>query len=310
MGKCPAFQFYPSDWTRDLEEHPLEIEGAWIRICCRLWWSETPGEISKSLTQWSKSLAIHHNTCLKIFAYLAKHNIATIDITCQLPTPLPASYLPCYLPFTGGGKDEVRGKLLRVVNRRMVRDHEIRVLRSKSGTLGGNPNFEKGKTNPYYKKDNITKTDKQKITPSTSSSSSTSYIYSPTSDEVRLSELLLSKIQTRNPGFKNPNIQKWAIHIDRLMRIDKKTNVEIQKVIEWCQEDSFWQNNILSTDKLRAKYDALNTKRLSGGSNGNRSYQGRGNSSGYGRRDRGADELPPEAAAELAARIKRINDKV
>ena len=44
--------------------------------------------------------------------------------------------------------------------------------------------------------------------------------------------------------------------------------------------------------------------------NGNGSYQSRGSSGGYGRRDRGADELPPEAAAELAARIKRINDKV
>ena len=135
-------------------------------------------------------------------------------------------------------------------------------------------------------------------------------VYSPTSEEVRLSELLFSKIQTRNAGFKQPDFQKWAIHIDKLMRIDKKTGVEIQKVIEWCQEDSFWQNNILSTDKLRAKYDALNTKRLSGGSNGNRSYQGRGSNFGYGRRDRGADELPPDVAAELAARIKRINDKV
>jgi len=28
MGKNPAFQFYPNDWARDLEEHTLEIEGA------------------------------------------------------------------------------------------------------------------------------------------------------------------------------------------------------------------------------------------------------------------------------------------
>ena len=25
IGKNPAFQFYPGDWARDLEEHPLEI---------------------------------------------------------------------------------------------------------------------------------------------------------------------------------------------------------------------------------------------------------------------------------------------
>lgn len=92
--------------------------------------------------------------------------------------------------------------------------------------------------------------------------------YCQTSDEVRLSELLFNKIKTRNPGFNQPNIQKWAGYVDRLIRIDKKTPVEIEQVIEWCQHDLFWQNNILSTDKLRKQYDALNTKRLSGG-NGN-----------------------------------------
>lgn len=92
--------------------------------------------------------------------------------------------------------------------------------------------------------------------------------YCPTSDEVRLSELLFNKIKLRNPGFKEPNIQKWAGHVDRLIRIDKKTSVEIEQVVAWCQQDLFWQNNILSTDKLRKQYDALNTKRLSGG-NGN-----------------------------------------
>jgi hypothetical protein len=146
IGKNPAFQFYPSDWTRDMEEHPLEIEGAWIRILCRLWWSDTPGQLTKSLTSWSRSLRIHHNTLLKTLRYIGDKGI---------------------------GKVEIEGDVITVVNRRMVRDHEIRVLRSKAGTLGGNPNFEKGKGNPYYKKDNISKIDNQKITPSSSSSSST-----------------------------------------------------------------------------------------------------------------------------------------
>jgi len=98
--------------------------------------------------------------------------------------------------------------------------------------------------------------------------------YCQTSDEVRLSELLFNKIKTRNPGFKQPNIQTWAGHIDRLIRLDKRTPMEIQRVIEWCQEDLFWQNNILSADKLRKQYDTLNTKRLSGGNNGANRFGG------------------------------------
>ena len=53
MGKAPAFQLYVMDWARDLEEHPLEIEGAWIRICCKLHW--TGGELTKSCEQWARN---------------------------------------------------------------------------------------------------------------------------------------------------------------------------------------------------------------------------------------------------------------
>ncbi len=84
--------------------------------------------------------------------------------------------------------------------------------------------------------------------------------YSLTSDEVRLSELLLSLIIKRNATHKKPNIQTWAKEIDRMIRIDKREAEDIEKVIEWCQADSFWQNNILSTKKLREKFDQLKLK--------------------------------------------------
>ena len=80
MGKAPAFQFYPSDWTRDLEEHPLEIEGAWIRICCKLWWEEKRGTATKTLTQWARILHSGEKKSLSIVAYLFKHRIADVVI--------------------------------------------------------------------------------------------------------------------------------------------------------------------------------------------------------------------------------------
>ena len=52
-------------------------------------------------------------------------------------------------------------------------------------------------------------------------------------------------------------MQIWAKHIDLAIRIDNRTPEELRAVIEWCQGDSFWQNNILSTEKLRKQFDKL-----------------------------------------------------
>jgi len=81
--------------------------------------------------------------------------------------------------------------------------------------------------------------------------------YSEDSDELRLSKLLITLIRQRNPGHKEPDLQKWAYNIDLMLRIDKRDPLIIEKLIIWCQADSFWQNNILSTAKLREQYDQL-----------------------------------------------------
>lgn len=89
-------------------------------------------------------------------------------------------------------------------------------------------------------------------------------VYSPNSVELRTSELLFSLIRQRNPNFKQPDLQSWSKHIDLMLRIDKRSPEEIEKVIQWCQADAFWQNNILSTEKLRKQYDQLCLKMTNG----------------------------------------------
>jgi hypothetical protein len=81
--------------------------------------------------------------------------------------------------------------------------------------------------------------------------------FSSDSIELRLSELLLEKILLRNPNHKRPNIQTWARDVDLMIRIDKRTPEDIRRIIEWCQADPFWQNNILSTEKLRRQFDQV-----------------------------------------------------
>lgn len=87
-------------------------------------------------------------------------------------------------------------------------------------------------------------------------------------DALRLSGLLAEKILDRAPNFRELNngkkqgtIVRWAEDIDKLMRIDKFLPDEIEEMIVWCQEDEFWQSNILSGSTLRAKWDKLAAKK-------------------------------------------------
>jgi len=81
--------------------------------------------------------------------------------------------------------------------------------------------------------------------------------YSCNSDELRLSELLLSPILERKPDFRRPDMQRWAVQVDRMIRLDSRTPERIEAVIRWCRRDPFWRNTILSTAKLRKHFDRL-----------------------------------------------------
>jgi DNA-binding transcriptional regulator YhcF (GntR family) len=91
--------------------------------------------------------------------------------------------------------------------------------------------------------------------------------YSGDSIELKLASLLLEKILERKPDFKKPNLQQWAADIDLMIRRESRKPEVIERVIVWCQADSGngngwagWQNNILSTAKLRDKFDRLELK--------------------------------------------------
>lgn len=82
-----------------------------------------------------------------------------------------------------------------------------------------------------------------------------------------LASLLGKHILLRRPTYKDLLKEKkektllgWSIDIDRLIRIDNADPLEVEKVINWCQEDKFWQNNILSGAKLRKQYNQLAMK--------------------------------------------------
>lgn len=81
--------------------------------------------------------------------------------------------------------------------------------------------------------------------------------FDASSDEFEMAALLWNLIEENNPKAKEPDIYKWASEVDKMIRIDGRTRKEIDFIIRWAQKDNFWKANILSTAKLREKFDQL-----------------------------------------------------
>jgi hypothetical protein len=166
MGKNPSFPFYPSDWTRDLDDQDLEVEGAWIRICCRLWWTHPRGVATKNLKEWSKILRTHPNKTKTILTTLLKNGIC--DGGSSEKPPPSIFEIPPQNPPTENINffSDLDNQNITIINRRMKRYDEICKIRQEVGKKGGNPILKKTEKN--LDNQNIN----QKSLPSSSSSSS------------------------------------------------------------------------------------------------------------------------------------------
>lgn len=76
--KAPSFPFYVRDWLVDLGEHPLEIEGAWIRFCAKAWLSEKKGVLTKNLAQWARLFGVDLAAAFRILQYLQQEGIGDV----------------------------------------------------------------------------------------------------------------------------------------------------------------------------------------------------------------------------------------
>jgi len=94
---------------------------------------------------------------------------------------------------------------------------------------------------------------------------------------LELAEFLARGIAHTNPAFQKKfnvekqrplcgellkKVEKWATHIERLLRIDKADEVEARMIIRWLylgttSDSLFWRKNILSGETFRDKYQRL-----------------------------------------------------
>lgn len=240
-GKSPSFQFYYKDWLGDqrLKRASKKAKGVWIDLICCSMDMPTPG-------------------------VFADGNDGK--------TPLKRREINAFLT---GNRRENRDGFAELIRRgiikqredgafyvkRIQRDMELRRIRQEAGRKGGNPDLVN---------QNRKQTSNQNPTPSTSSSTSVNK-YRQNSVEFRLAALLLDLILQRKPDFREgqdsrreKTLQRWAVHVDRMVRLDNRKPERIEAVVRWCQADApsgergfGWQDNILSTAKLREKFDRL-----------------------------------------------------
>jgi hypothetical protein len=85
----------------------------------------------------------------------------------------------------------------------------------------------------------------------------------------------------------------WAGTVDRMLRLDDRTPERIADLIRWVQRDEFERANVLSMEKLRERFDALELKRQ-------RAPQARNSGNGNGP----AFTLPPSYVPE-SVKIRR-----
>jgi len=72
------FPFDPNDWYADLAEHPLEIEGAWIRTITRIW---DTGEGTKTIEQWARLLGVTVEKAWSIMCYISSEKIGDVTLS-------------------------------------------------------------------------------------------------------------------------------------------------------------------------------------------------------------------------------------
>ena len=77
-------------------------------------------------------------------------------------------------------------------------------------------------------------------------------------DALELANSLFSSIQKWKPNFLTPDLNKWGIDLDKMLKTYPKER--ILSVVTWLPESEFWRKNILSPSKLHKQFERLESE--------------------------------------------------
>lgn len=113
--------------------------------------------------------------------------------------------------------------------------------------------------------------------------------YQPSDFEIKCVDFLIQSILNDFPNQKVPKtdaeIRKWAIHINRMQRLDGLDMVKIWNTLVWTMQNSFWRTNIRSTSKFREKFQTLYLQSKQSYQNGRKNENGGLSNGCIGRND-------------------------
>lgn len=158
-------------------------------------------------------------------------------------------------------------------NRKATKYHLLTLLSTNSSSNSSNNSSsnssKNGSNNSSSNSSTLNKQNKTKQNKTNNSDKSqatrhhTQQKFADDSVEMQLAMHLFAKIKENNPDHKeltDSQKQKWADSIRLMIERDNRSPKQIKNMVDWCQADSFWKTNILSTAKLRKQYDAMKVK--------------------------------------------------
>lgn len=75
-------------------------------------------------------------------------------------------------------------------------------------------------------------------------------------DVERLCVRLADRVEEN--GSKRPDVNRhWRTAARLMLDKDNRTEAQIMRAIDWCQDHEFWRGNVMSMPKLRRQYDQL-----------------------------------------------------
>jgi hypothetical protein len=246
MGKAPAFQFYVKDWLTDpqLRMCSHTTKGIWIDLLCLMWEAPEKGKLEGSVEQLSRMVAASNGDFEQFLEEAQSTNFATVTL---------------------------HNKKVTIINRRMQREereresHRKRQDRYRQRHRGdaGDGQSDAPVTVPSSSPSSSSSSKhKSTVVPATPGTAASPQ-FADGDPPLELARIFLNLIQARDPKAK-ADLKAWAMEIDRMIRLDARDPPEIERLIRWCQEDPFEQNNVLSPKKLRQRYTGLLGKMIAG----------------------------------------------
>ena len=182
-----------------------------------------------------------------------------------------------------------------------------KIVSSADNLVYGGDNPVSGSDNPQ------SKVKKTKVNKSKERPRSDKPKYGPDDLPYQVAEHLLRRIRGHNPDFKQPNLQHWANDVRLAHERDKRDYDKLNHMVDWCQDDDFWQGNILSAKKLREKYDQLAAQANRDFKRG-KPVRAKETLPDWAQRDSAQSQAKPkrltaDQQAKIDARMKRIQER-